>query len=69
MSAAPDVALLGLEGATGIETRSACPRCSGRRNLRLGYLVNVWYFLCMSCDREFRVKFSVEDVEDPCGRI
>lgn len=69
MSASPDLALLGLAGTTGIETRSACPRCSGRHNLRLGYLADVWYFLCTSCDREFRVAFSVEDVEDQRGRI
>lgn len=69
MSVSPNLALLGLEGTTGIEARSSCPRCSGRRNMRLGYLVDVWYFLCTSCDREFRVSFSVEDVEDRRGRI
>jgi hypothetical protein len=46
-----------------------CPRCEERRNVWLGQLENVGYFLCSGCEREFRLTFDVEDICDHAGRI
>ncbi len=49
--------------------RVTCPRCAEHRNVCLGQLENVWYFLCGGCEREFRLSLDVEDICDHAGRI
>lgn len=58
-----------LDGAPQIGSRVVCPRCSGRRNARVGNLEDVWYFSCTLCGRDFRIGFTVEDVDVRSGRL
>ena len=55
--------------ASRMAGRVACPRCTERRNVCLGQLENVWYFVCHGCESEFRLTFDVEDICDHAGRI